>query len=538
MNLNQLFKALQAGYERTANEPVLGEISKEIYIKSIKHDIYENALTILLNENLNNHDSPSVYCSARMIIEELAILEGIRIGMLKDSDIQYANLSQRFRFDLTQKYFLESIADIDEKDKNIRFVDKDKNETYRLFDKLKASSGITDETKELIVYDAFTKKGFQHLVKKTLGEDFSLYRKLFSFFLHWNYLEEEVENLTLAIANKGVSEILKKVEELVFEDVSKNELPKYKSFNSYVENKREEMKRLKQIEYSWKEASRYFSLIPIDKYCFKRYKAISLDFKICMIFGFNLSVCKRSKTFVELCSINERLAHYYKDDTLDYVVELIKTSSYIRLSSIVDDQEIIEKMNISKCCNDLYIKYIKDKHDLSFTKMVELLGEGALSFYSLLGDNKSIAYNVLSFADGEDIPEIDKLLLNVLFKTGNKIDHFTGGYPNLNAQTMSYWTSRTYLQTMLIGYSHLARVFASFDKESYDKDVVNAINSFALEMMDYGADEFLDITPREYDPDNASTNPFGHAFSTADGKPFDILEDFYKDSTIKYPFKK
>ena len=538
MNLNKLFKALQAGYEYTNNEPILGKITKESFIKSIRHDIYENGITILLNESLNNHNCPSVYCSARMIIEELAILKGIEQGLLDDFAIQHANLSQRFRFDKTQKLFLDSIAKIDDKDQNIAFVNKDYDEILNTLNELKASAGFDGDIR-LEVYDLFTKKGMQSLIKKTLGDDFAYYRKVFSFFLHWNYLDEEVEQMVLNIANKGLNEVLEKVEELVYTDVSKDVLPKYKSFNSYIKNKKEEMKRLKEIEFSWDKGIWYFNTIPIDIYCFKRYKAISLDFKICLIFGFKLSVCKRSKIFVELCSINERLVKYYgNEESLRYITNLLKTSSYIRLLSLIDNNDIREKINLDKWCYDFYNEYVKDKKDISYTEMINLLGEGALSFYSLLGDSKTIAKNVLMFADGDNVPEIDKLLLNVLFKSGNKIDHFTGGYPNLSSQIMDYWTSRTYLQTILIAYSHLAVVFQSLDSNRFDKEMPRAINATALEMMDYGADEFLKLVKSEYDPNDDATNPFNTPMTSEDGQPFDILKDFYKDSSYKNPFKK
>ncbi len=170
--------------------------------------------------------------------------------------------------------------------------------------------------------------------------------------------------------------------------------------------------------------------------------------------------------------------------------------------------------------------------------MINLLGEGALSFYGLLGDSKTIAKNVLIFADGDNVPEIDKLLLNVLFKSGNKIDHFTGGYPNLSSQIMDYWTSRTYLQTILIAYSHLAVVFQSLNSNRFDKEMPRAINATSLEMMDYGADEFLRLIKTEYDPSDDSTNPFSTPLTSDSGESFDILKDFYKDSNYKNPFKK
>ena len=538
MNLNKLFKALQAGYERTANEPVLGRITTESFIKSIKHDIYENGITILLNESLNNHDCPSVYCSARMIIEEFAILKGIEQGLLNDCAIQHANLSQRFRFDKTQRLFLNSIAQIDNKEQNLSFVNEDYDSTLRRFNALKASARLGDEVK-LDTYDSFTKKGMMSLVGKTLGGNFPLYRKIFSFFLHWNYLDDEIEQLTLKIANKGLVEVLEMVEKMVYEEVSKEDIPKYKSFNSYIENKKEEMKRLEEIERSWDKAIEYFDSIPIDIYCFKRYKAISLDFKICMLFGFNLSVCKRSKIFVELCSINERLASYFgKEDRLKYITNLMKTSSYIRLLSLTDDNEIREKIHLDKWCFEFYNEYIKGKKDIGYTEMIDLLGEGALSFYSLLGDSKTIAKNVLMFAEEDHIPEIDRLLLNILFKSGNRIDHFTGGYPRLSSQVMDYWTSRTYLQTILILYSHLVAVFKAFDKNTVDKGMVPAINAAALEMMDYGADEFLNIAKSEYNPNDDSTNPFSSALVAEDGTPIDLLKEFYKGPTYKNPFKK
>lgn len=538
MNLNKLFKALQAGYELTSNEPILGKITTELYIKSIKHDIYENGLTILLNENLNNHNCPSVYCSARIIIEELAILEGIERGILDDVDIQHASLSQRFRFDKTQELFLNSIAKIEDKDQNASFIEDDIKKTLAAFNNLKASEGLREDA-VVQTYDSFIKKGMQFLVKKTLGGDFPLYRKVFSYFLHWSFLDEEIEQMTLDIANKGLAEVLNMVEELVYKDVSKDILPKYKSFNSFVEKKKEEMKRLKEIEFAWNKAIEYFDSIPIDVYCFKRYKAISLDFKICLIFGFNLSVCKRSKIFVELCSINERLSRFYgKEDSLKYIIDLLKTSSYLRLLSAVEDNAIREKINIDKWCSEFYAKYIKDKKDISYTEMVNLLNEGALSFYALLGDSKTIAKNVLMFAEEDQVQEIDRLLLNVLYKSGNKIDHFTGGYPNLSNQVMDYWKSRTYLQTMLIAYSHISRVVGAFNKTCFDKEMITALNSVALEMMDYGADEFLQLVEREYDPSDESTYPFNTAYVDENGNPVDLLKQFCKDSTYKNPFKK
>ena len=497
MNKNNLFKAVQAAYNSTLSEPITGVISKDDFIKSIKNDIFENAFVILLSDNAyaidkyvepNLRFAPSINCSARMIVEDLAILKGIELGIINEEQIAIAALTQRYRFNIIQTQFAKSDFAIPEKDKALEFLKEDKKSILNVFDSLKVTKHA-----DLFNYQCFLDRPFNALVRDALGETFVEYRNIFSFLMHFGLLNEEVDSKVLEKASKAIDVLLETVENIILTDYPDINTAKYKSFKSHIEKMDKECKEFRLIEFPWYYLQESFTVHAIDRYNIKRQKASCLDFKLCLMFNLKMSLCKRSKTFLECFSIEEYVLGF-KKEARTKLEELAEVSSCLRLSKIISDQNFVEGLNTEKKCVDAYNKYFKDNEKVSYTAMVDQLASGSVTFLDVENHELKIIDSVYTFIEANARSKIDIMLCSFLFKGGNKTDHFTGGYPNYNNNVINYWANATYLYSLLNGYAPIAKWYLQNTPEkSLHGKFVNDISD---EVMRYGGDEFFGLDSR------------------------------------------
>lgn len=500
MNKNNLFKAVQAAYELTSQKVASAKISKDNFVKSIQNDIFENAFVILLNDNiqllLKEADlrlAPSIYCSARMIIEDLAILKGLEIGLINEKQMIIASLSQDYRFNQTQARFIESDLKVPNKSRLRKCLEKDKDQIIKTYSSLRKK-----DSKDLYDYQCYLTKNTISLIGKTLGNKYIEYRNICSFFVHYGLLDEDTDAEVLKIGSNVIDILLCDVERIILKDFSNINNAKYKSFRSYVEKMGEKNVGLKEIDSPWyymKESFRHFA---VDRYCLKRERAICLDFKLCQMFNLQKSICKRSKSFIEFASLTEYLLGMYSESKEKYerLEEFCRVSSYLRLSRIISDYEFVEKLKIDKKCYELYIKYFKDDDKMSYTKMIDKLLLGSVSFLDVKEPDVSIVDSVYKFINRNAKSKIDRWLFGILFKAGNKTDHFTGGYANYYNEIIDYWARTTYLNTLLIPYSLMSNGYMS-GKAVHPEMNAHFIDVLSTEIMKYGGDEFFCLDGRD-----------------------------------------